>query len=269
MCSSDLESGAGQYELTLAPADPVTAADRAITSRAIVRDLAAAHGLRAVFSPLVRPDAVGNGTHIHLSLWDRAGHPVTLDPATLEPSVALGRFAAGVLAHAGALVGWTAPSVISSIRLRPHRWSAGAAFLGRQNREALLRLCPLPTLGGEPPLGAANVEYRAADATANPWLALAALILAGTDGLVRELPAPPVIDGEVDDLDAAERARLGIADLPADLPAALAAIEADPAARGWFAADLTATHLSVRRSELAALADATPEEACERYGRVI
>lgn len=263
------EYGHGQYELTLEPADPVTAADRAILSRAIVRDLAAAHGLRAVFSPLVRPDAVGNGTHIHLSLWDRDGRPVTLDRETLEPSAVMGRFAAGVLAHAGALIGWTAPSAISSIRLRPHRWSAGAAFFGRQNREALLRLCPLPTLGGAPPLHAANVEYRAADATANPWLALAALILAGTDGIVRELPAPPVIDGEIDTLDDAARARLGITDLPGDLAAALGAIEADAVARGWFAPDLVTTHLAVRRAELAMLEGATDTEACERYGRVI
>ncbi|MFN8622708.1 MAG: glutamine synthetase family protein [Chloroflexota bacterium] len=264
------EYGHGQYELTMEPADPVIAADRAILSRVIIRDLAAAHGLRAVFSPVVRPDAVGNGTHIHLSLWDAHDRPVTLDPQTLELSDLAGRFAAGVLAHAPALIGWTASSVISSIRLQPGRWSAGAAFVGRQNREALLRLCPLPSVaGGRPPLEAANLEFRAVDATANPWLALAALIRAGADGLERGLPTPPVVDGEVEALSPEERERLRIVPLPAGQLAALAALEADEAARGWFAGDLVTTHLAVRRSERQQLAGASPEEACRRYAAVI
>ncbi len=264
------EYGHGQYELTMEPADPVTAADRAILSRLIVRDLAAAHGLRAIFSPLVRPDAVGNGTHVHLSLWDRDDRPVTLEPESLQLSAAAGRFAAGMLAHAQSLIGWTASSVISSIRLQPGRWSAGGAFLGRQNREALLRLCPLPSVaGGRPPLEAANLEFRAVDATANPWLALAALIRAGSDGLERELPAPPIVDGEVEALTAEERTRLGIAPLPVDQEAALAAIEADPAVRSWFAEDLIATHLAVRRSERAQLQGLDAQEACRRYAAVI
>lgn len=264
------EYGHGQYELTMEPADPVTAADRAILSRLIVRDLAAAHGLRAVFSPLVRPDAVGNGTHVHLSLWDAHDRPVTLDPDSLQLSGVAARFAAGILAHAPALIGWTASSVISSIRLQPGRWSAGGAFLGRQNREALLRLCPLPSVaGGRPPLEAANLEFRAVDATANPWLVMAALIRAGADGLERGLPAPPIVDGEVDRLSAGERERLGIVPLPADMEAALAAIEADAAARAWFAEDLVTTHLAVRRSERTQLAGVSPEEACRRYAAVI
>ena len=264
------EYGHGQYELTMEPADPVTAADRAITSRAIIRDLATAHGLRAVFAPLVRPDAVGNGTHIHLSLWDAHDRPVTLDPETLELSTVAGRFAAGILAHAPALIAWTASSVISSLRLQPGRWSAGGAFLGRQNREALLRLCPLPSVGGgKPPLEAGNLEFRAVDATANPWLALAALIRAGADGLERELPAPPLIEGEVAVLSAGERVRLGITALPVDQEAALAALEADAAARSWFADDLVATQLAVRRSERSQLAGLSPEEACRRYAAVI
>ena len=264
------EYGHGQYELTMEPADPVTAADRAITSRVLVRDLAAAHGLHAVFSPLVRPDAVGNGTHIHLSLWDLHGRPVTLDPETLGLSVEAGRFAAGILAHAPALIGWTASSVISSIRLQPGRWSAGGAFLGRQDREALLRLCPLPSVvDGRPPLDAANLEFRAVDATANPWLALAALIRAGADGVEHALPAPPLLDGDVDTTDAAERARLGIVALPADQEAALTALETDAATRSWFAEDLVTTHLAVRRSERSQLAGLSPEEACRRYATVI
>lgn len=263
------EYGAGQFELTLRPSDPVTAADRAILVRALVRDLATAHDLRATFVPLIRPDAVGNGVHLHLSLWDRAGRPLTLDPTDGQLSEVAGRFVAGILAHAPAVIAWTAPSAISALRLVPHRWSSAAAFLGRQNREAMLRLCPLPTLGGSDPLAAANIEFRACDASANPWLALATLIRAGLDGLDRELPVPPLIEGELEELPRSERERLSVTDLPLNLPAALAALEADPVARGWFAPDLLTTHLAIRRTELRILADATPEERCARYADVL
>jgi glutamine synthetase len=132
----------------------------------------------------------------------------------------------------------------------------------------MLRICPVVTIAGDG-LAGANLEYRAADATANPWLVLAALIRAGLDGLTHELPSPPVVDGELEALGADERVRLGISALPSTLEAALGAIEADTAAASWFATDLTATHLAIRRTELAILADATPEERCLRYADVI
>jgi glutamine synthetase len=262
------EYGPGQYELTLAPAEPLTAADRAILVRALVRDLAVSYGFEPTFVPLRSPDAVGNGVHVHMSLWDDEDRPVTLDAAGSLTQVA-GAFVAGILAHAPAIVGWTAPSVISSLRLAPHRWSSAAAFVGRQNREAMVRICPAPTLGDGDPFAAANLEFRACDATANPWLALAVLIRAGVDGIERQLPVPSVIDGELDALDAAERVRLGIHPLPRDQEAALAAIEADPIAAGWFAPDLVATHLAIRRTEARILADASPEERCRRYADVV
>lgn len=261
------EYGAGQYELTIGPTDALRAADRAILVRALVRDLAVTHGLRVTFAPKVGPDAVGNGVHIHMSLWE-GDRPVTLDGSGALTAAA-GSFAAGVMAHAPALVGWTAPSVISPMRFGPHHWSAAASFVGRQNREAMLRICPTPTVGGADPLRLANIEYRAADATANPWLALAAVVRAGLDGLDRALASPAVIDGELERLDPSDRERLGIRDLPADAEAALRAIEADREAAGWFAPDLLATHLGIRRTELAILAKATPEERCRRYADVL
>ena len=261
------EYGDGQFEITVSPADPVTAADRAILVRAITRDVASAHGLRASFVPLLRPDAVGNGVHIHLSLWDSDGNPVTLDE-DLDLTTPTGRFAAGILAHAPALIGWSASSVISPIRLAPHRWSSAAAFLGRQNREAMLRICPVVTIGSNG-LAGANLEFRAADATANPWLVLAVLIRAGLDGLARELPSPAVLDMELDALGAAGRERFGVRELPRTQADALAAIEADEMSRDWFAPDLLSTHLGIRRTEAALLAALTPKEQCRRYADVI
>ena len=262
------EYGPDQYEITVAPTDPLRAADRAILVRALVRDLATAHGLRASFVPLRSANAVGNGVHVHVSLWSPDGEPDTVAvDGTLTRQA--GAFAAGILAHAGALVAWTAPSPISGFRLRPHRWSAAAAFVGRQNREAMLRLAPMPTIGGADPGLAANLEYRACDASANPWLALAAIIRAGLAGLDAGLPAPPVIEGELEDLTAAERARLGIEQLPSDMAEALAALDADPVGRTWFDPDLLATHLGIRRTEERLLAGVSPDERCRRYADVL
>ena len=132
----------------------------------------------------------------------------------------------------------------------------------------MLRICPVVTIGSDG-LAGANLEFRAADATANPWLVLAALIRAGLDGLESELASPAVLDMELDALDAAGRERFGVRELPRTQPEALAAIEADEVALGWFAPDLVATHLGIRRTEAAILADLTPVEQCARYADVI
>lgn len=262
------EYGHAQYEITLGASDAVTAGDRAVLVRAIVRDLASADGRRATFSPLTEPGGVGNGVHVHVSLWNADGEPVTLDAAGNLTSEA-GKFAAGVVAHAAAVVGWTAPSVISPLRFGPHHWSSAAAFVGRQNREAMLRVCPTPTLAGGDPLQAANLEFRAADATANPWLTLAAIVRAGIDGLARDLAPAEVVEGELEAIQPAERARRGIAELPQDVDAAMRACETDEVAAGWFAPNLLATHTAIRRTEAVALADASPADRCARYAAVI
>ena len=259
------EYGPGQFEITLAPADPVTAADRAILVRALVRDLASAAGHRATFAPLLELDGVGNGVHVHLSLW-RGDEPLTMTAEALTPDA--GAFAAGIVDHAEAVVGWTAPSVVSPLRLTPHRWSAAATFVGRQNREALIRVIPGPTFGGGEGRRGANLEYRASDASANPWLALAAIVRAGIDGLERSLTVD-VVDGELDALDEAERERRSIRPLPGSVEAAMEACEQDEVAAGWFDRDLLATHVAIRRTEASILADLDDKARCDRYAAVL
>ena len=137
---------------------------------------------------------------------------------------------------------------MSFLRLTPNRWSAAGAFLAERNREALLRICPTTELAGSGPAAQFNLEYRAADATANPWLALAVLVRAGLAGLHRGLRrAHRVARGH-----RPVRSRVGAA-LPATLEEALEALEMDHVVRSWFDPRLLATHLSVKRSELAQL----------------
>lgn len=126
------EYGDGQFEITLRPGPAPAAADRAVLLKELVRDLARRRGLPVSFAPLLAPDGVGNGVHLHLSLRDAEGRPVLFDPARPGRLSALGaRFSAGILRHTPALTAWTAPSPVSFLRLTPHRWSAAWDFPGR------------------------------------------------------------------------------------------------------------------------------------------
>ena len=260
------EFGADQFEVTCSPADPVTAADRAIAIREIVREIVGVRGWRASFAPKTAVDAVGNGVHIHFSLIEADGRPAGFDdtrPGRLSARGAA--FCAGILRHLPALTMFSAPSVTSYYRLRPQGWSASWTWLADRDREATLRICPTTTVGGGDPARQHNIEYRAADATANPYVAIAALIRAGLGGLIDDLPPPPVVAEHPDTLDAAACATLGLRRLPETLEDAIAEWQGDAAALGWFAPEFAATWLSVRRAELARLAALSPDEACRPY----
>jgi glutamine synthetase len=225
--------------------------------------------MRASFAPLLDPAQAGNGVHIHLNLLDAAGRSMLYDggrPACLSEFG--GRFAAGILKHARALSALTAPSPTSAMRLQPHRWSAGAVCLAERNREALLRIPPLVSLDGGDPARQLHLEYRGADAAANPYLALAAVIRAGLDGVRSELPTPPILDRDPAQLDDAEAERYGVAALPASLGDALKALAEDEVARGWMSPLLYDAYLSVKQAELGATADLDLSELCTRYAAI-
>ncbi|WP_043846208.1 glutamine synthetase family protein [Crystallibacter crystallopoietes] len=263
------EYGAHQCEITIAATDALTAADRAVLLRDIVRNLAHAHGQRATFAPLLEPEAVGNGVHVHFSLRDSSGRPVTYDGARPgRLSAAAGAFAAGIVRHAPALLAFTAASEVSYLRLAPHRWSATHAFLGRHNRESMLRLCPTIDLAGREPAGQLNLEFRAGDATGNPWLVMGLLIRAGLEGIRTKLEAPALIEGPIEEVGEEEQRRAGIIRLPGTLTDALAALEADRVVSGWFAPDLLTVYRALKRDELRRLAELDDAAKCLRYADV-
>jgi len=258
-----------QFEIPVQAAEGLASADRAVVLREVVRDVARRLGLNATFTPLLHPDRPGNGVHIHLNLLDRAGDSLLYDPSRPASLSELGgSFAAGILRHAGALSALTAPSPISATRLQPHRWSAGAVCLAPGNREALLRIPPLVTLGGGEAARQLRLEYRAADAAANPYLALGALVRAGLEGVRAELPAPPLLESDPTQLRDAEAQRFGVGALPASLAEALQALDQDAVARGWLSPLLHETYVGVKQAELAADADLDIGATCRRYAAI-
>jgi glutamine synthetase len=258
-----------QFEIPVAPAEGLAGADRCIVLREVVREVARRQGHRASFAPLLDPEQAGNGVHIHLSAIDADGEPLLYDQSRPGCLSELGqRFAAGILMHAGALSAITAASPASALRLTPHRWSVGAVCLAQANREALLRIPSIVALDGAEPARQMRLEYRGADATANPYLALGMIVRAGLDGLRRGLPAPELLDRDPAELENADRARYGVDAMPASLQDSLAALAADEAVRGWMKPLLYEAYVGVKRAELRAAETLDSRELCRRYAAI-
>jgi glutamine synthetase len=258
-----------QYEIPVTPAPGLASADRSVVLKEIVRDVSRRHGMRASFAPLVDPASAGNGVHIHLSLADGAGRPVLYDAGRPGCLSEVGeRFAAGILSHADALSALTAPSPVSAMRLTPHRWSVGAVCLGLANRETLLRIPSTVALAGSEPAGQLRLEYRGADATANPYLALGALVRAGLDGLRAQLPAPPILQEDPSGLDEHDRARYGVGAMPDSLESSLEALARDETVRSWLQPLLYDAYVGVKQSELRAAEGLDIGELCRRYAAI-
>ncbi len=257
------EYGPGQFEVTNAPAIGVAAADRAVKFREVVRSVAHARGERATFSPVMGVGKVGNGVHVHFSLQSTDGEPASFDASgRYNMSAPLGRFVAGILKHMPAILPLTAASAISYERLQPHRWSASYNNLSVQDREAGLRICPL---SGDNPEKSFNVEYRAADASANPYLVLGALVWCGLDGMRNALPLPEATESDPDALDATEIAARGLQRLPTSLNAAIEAMEASEAILSFMGQEFRDAYLMNKRSELKLLEGLDLDQQVAKY----
>jgi glutamine synthetase len=249
------EYSPGQFEVSVAAADPVRAADEYVLVRETIRAVSARHGLRVSFSPMVVPDGVGNGGHVHLSVWDGDVNLCSGGPGPFGLTPAAESFAAGILGRLPALLAVGAPSVVSYLRLVPQRWSGAYAVWGPENREAALRLVAGPP-GSR--AWAANLEVKCFDQTANPYLVVAALIFAGLAGIAEDARLPEPVDVDPALLADEERIRRGIRRLPASLTQSTDAFEADATLTEAFGVPLTSAILAVRRGEIAHFADADP-----------
>lgn len=241
------EYSTGQLELSVPHSVGIAAADTNLVVRQTIRALARTHGYAVSFAPLVYAGRVGNGLHLHFSLWNRNGKNLFHggrgpEGMTREAEA----FAAGVLASLPALTAITAPSVPSYQRLQPHRWSGPWACWGRENREAALRFVT-GMVGSRP--DAANLEVKSMDGAANPYLALGAIVAAGLDGLDRELSLPePVLDDPAA-ISARKRRSMGIRQLPDSLGAAIKELEPSTLFREAMGDVLFDSFLATRRAE--------------------
>ena len=260
------EYGPRQYEMTIGPARGLRAADEAVISRELARSVAHRLGHRAIFAPILDPDGIGNGTHIHFSLRDTAEKPVLYNPDAPWRIAKEGEaFVAGVLDNMPMLTAITTPSPPSYFRLRPDRWAPTWANIGLQDRGASLRVCPI---FGPPAAHNFNLEYRVADATASPYLALGALVWAGLDGIRRKLTLPPESDRSFWDMSDAERRETGAKPLPRSLDESLALLAESKTARDWFGDEFFDCYLRFKRAELHVVEGLSPADICAKYAEI-
>ncbi|MGH3776893.1 MAG: glutamine synthetase [Pseudonocardiaceae bacterium] len=245
------EYGPAQVELSIGASDPVTAADRQLLARQTVHAAARAHGLRACFAPLFTVAGVGNGWHLHTSVW-RGGRNLLADDAKHGPGPDGAGWLGGLLRDLPALAAITAPSVPSLSRLRPGYFAGAYRFWGVENREAPLRYIPGSKLLGA---GHANVELKVSDASANPYLALAAVIAAGLAGLRDGVDPGEPIQTDPGGWSETDRAARGLAHLPATPAEQEAALTGSTRLTAVLGTQLLDAFLAVRRSDAAWAAD--------------
>ena len=247
------EFGPGQFESTISPSIGIRSADQSIILREMARATAERFNERVSFSPIVTPDSVGNGVHIHFSFLDSDNNPVTHDPENdLELSEKAGMFCAGVLKYMPAITAVMAPSILSYKRLVPHKWSSAFNNLAVRDREAGLRICPVVNVSGNPESVASqfNLEYRAADATASPYLQLAALVRAGLQGIKDKLPMPQATTGDLSLLSEKQLKDLDVERLPESLETALECFSQEPMIKEWFPGKFTDIYKAHKEQEL-------------------
>ncbi len=249
------EVGHGNLELSVGETDALAAADRRVMVLETIRGVAHSLGLETTMAPKPYLNAAGNGHHLHLSVYEDDA-PVLFDASGALIEAGFG-FVAGILEHLPAVMAFTAASPNSYQRLAPGMWASAYAAYGLDNREAAVRI-PSPVAGAES--ATANVEIKPVDVTANPYLAIAASLAAGMDGMQRGLDAgdPVMVDPAA--LGEEERESQGIRPLPSSLDEALDALENDDVLKDALGESLVRAHVAVGRAQAAMAKELPPEE---------
>jgi glutamine synthetase len=227
----------GQFEINLYHSDLLDSADRAFRMKSAVQEIARHEGMLATFMAKPFNDEGGSGFHLHVSLVDEDGENVFDDPAGDHGLSATGHQAiAGVLAHAPALAAILNPTINSYKRFGPDTLAPWLVDWGLDNRSAMVRIPPERGAG-------ARMEVRLGDATANPYLAIAAVGAGNYLGVRDKLEPPAPLEGYGYDPSAAPM-------LPLSLPQALDALEADTALRAVLGDFFVESFLTYKRNEV-------------------
>ena len=191
--ASHHELSPAQHEIDLEYTEGLAAADNIMTFKMAVKTIAKRHGLHATFMPKPKAGMNGSGMHINMSLADARGKNLFVDDNdSLGLSKVAYQFMAGILAHIREITLLTNPLVNSYKRLVPgYDAPVCVAWSAHANRSALIRI---PSSRGE---DSTRIELRCPDSAVNPYLALAACLQAGLDGIEKEMELPPCIQGNL------------------------------------------------------------------------
>ncbi len=237
---------AGQAEIDMRYDTLTKMAENVIIQKYVVKNVARAHGKVATFMPKPIFGDNGSGMHVHQSLW-KDGQPLFYDANGYGLISATCRhYIGGILNHAPALLAFIAPTTNSYRRLVPGFEAPVNLVYSTRNRSACIRI---PTYFSTPETR--RIEVRLPDPACNPYLAFAAMLMAGLDGVINEVEPPDPVDVNLYDLSPEESAK--IRQVPGSLEAVLDALESDYeflTRGGVFTEDLIETWLDYKRAEM-------------------
>ncbi|THU98780.1 glutamine synthetase/guanido kinase [Dendrothele bispora CBS 962.96] len=261
------EAAPGQYEVVTGPLTPLACADAAIFTRETISDIAAKHGLRATFAPRVYMDSCGSSSHVHLSVHSTSSSSEAASPGRLTATEE--SFLSTLLEHLPSITHLTLPIPASYKRVQDGAWSGGTYVCwGTENREAPIRFTNAHSRTSR------NFEMRFVDGTSSPYLALAAIIGAGLEGIKTKaklmlgdcsyLPSKPDVLNTVSaaQMNEEDRKKLGITKrLPLSWEEARDKFKSDPMMVKLFGEEFVEKYLSVNKVLAEALAQDKDEAA--------
>ncbi|OAP97468.1 type I glutamate--ammonia ligase [Ligilactobacillus aviarius] len=223
--ASHHEVAPGQHEVDFKYEDALHACDNIQTFKLVVKTVARKHGLHATFMPKPLAQVNGSGMHINMSLFDKNGNVFYDENGDQKLSQKAYYFLGGLLKHARSFTAVTNPTVNSYKRLVPgFEAPVYVAWSGR-NRSPLIRV-PMAREQGT------RFELRSVDPSANPYMAIAAILEAGLDGLRNKIEPAASVDRNIYAMDEEERRENGIKDLPSTLHNALKELKNDEVIQG-------------------------------------
>lgn len=236
---------AGQAEIDMRFRTMLRMADQVMMYKYIVKNVCHEHGYTATFMPKPLFGDNGSGMHVHQSLWNNGDNLFYSVDGYAGLSDSARFYIGGLLKHAAALLAFAAPTTNSYRRLVPGYEAPVNLAYSKRNRSAICRI-PMYSESAK----AKRVEFRAADASCNPYLAFSAMLMAGLDGIINRIEPPAPIDKDLYELDSVER--LQVRNTPKSLLEALEALENDHEfllAGDVFTPDLIWKWLEYRREQ--------------------
>jgi glutamine synthetase len=246
------EWGLGQHELNVRYADILTMADRHAIYKQCLKEIADQMGISVTFMAKVDAAQAGSSCHIHLSLW-RDGRNAFAGNTTLGPlqvSDTFRYFLGGWLHHLPALMPFYAPTVNSYKRYQAGSWAPTRVAWSHDNRTAGFRV-----VGRDQSL---RIESRVPGADCNPYLALAASLLSGMDGIANQIEPPSIFSGDV-------YAARNLPHVPPTLRHAIANLKASPFARRMLGDDVFDHYVHFFETEQIAFDKAVTDWERKRY----
>ena len=230
------EADAGQEEINVRYAEALTMADRHVLIKNGCKEIAWAKGHAISFLAKWHYDYAGNSSHVHQSLWSLDGTPLFFDPdAKYGMSELMQNYVAGLLAHADEITCFLAPYINSYKRFVAGTFAPTKSVWSMDNRTAGFRVCGDGTK-------AVRVECRIGGADLNPYLAMAALLAAGIDGIEKKMALEPEFKGDA-------YGGTDVREIPATLREATTALDGSTMLRSAFGDEVIDHYVHAARWE--------------------